>query len=134
MNNYISLNNLLNLQFINSQIIFCIINDKFIEKNNFNRIPYAVVRKLLYSMETKQFICANSKNIKPYIITINGYVYNPNLDISILGLNSISSIKEIINLTKIMNIKIDILIKLQDDVFINYNNFSKNINEHIKIL
>lgn len=134
MNNYISLNNLLNLQFINSQIIFCIINDKFIEKNNFNRIPYAVVRKLLYSMETKQFICANSKNIKPYIITINGYVYNHNLDISILGLNSISSIKEIINLTKIMNIKIDILIKLQDDVFINYNNFSKNINEHIKIL
>lgn len=134
MNNYISLNNLLNLQFINSQIICCIINDKFIEKNNFNRVPYAVVRKLLYSMETKQFICANSKNIKPYIITINGYVYNHNLDISILGLNSISSIKEIINLTKIMNIKIDILIKLQDDVFINYNNFSKNINEHIKIL
>jgi hypothetical protein len=55
-----------------------------------------------------------------------GYIFYPELNLSIQGKDANGTLKEIINLVKINNYKFDIYIRLETNELINYS-FVKNL-------
>jgi hypothetical protein len=102
--------------FQKSEIIFCSINNKKIELNK-----YRSICKYIYEyINNKDLIIENTLlNTKSGKYTLDGYSYFEKLDFSLQGCDANKSIKEIIHMCKLSNIKIKLKIKLENNKIIN---------------
>ena len=123
--NYISLEELLLKSLSNSRIINCIIKDN--EDEIICNSPNSYFRILIdiYKSLSASFILQNTTfNIK---LTnengIRGYIWCPEINMSVQGKDAKGTLKEIIKMINVNNYKIDIQIKLLNDEIINYKNF-----------
>lgn len=109
-----------------SNIIKTIImnNEELISnKNKYNSILIDIYK----SMPTQKIVQNTNMNIK--LTNENGkkgYIFYPELNLSIQGKDANGTLKEIINLVKINNYKFDIYIRLETNELINYS-FFKNV-------
>ena len=109
-----------------SNIIKTIImnNEELISnKNKYNSILIDIYK----SMPTQKILQNTNMNIK--LTDENGkkgYIFYPELNLSIQGKDANGTLKEIINLVKINNYKFDIYIRLETNELINYS-FVKNL-------
>ena len=124
--NYISLEELLLTSLSNSRIINCIIKDN--EDEIICNSPNSYFRILIdiYKSLPASFILQNTTfNIK---LTnengIRGYIWCPEINMSVQGKCSKETLKEIIKMINVNNYKIDIQIKLINNEIINYKNFT----------
>jgi hypothetical protein len=106
-----------------SNIIKTIImnNEELISnKNKYNSILIDIYK----SMPTQKIVQNTNMNIK--LTNENGkkgYIFYPELNLSIQGKDANGTLKEIINLVKINNYKFDIYIRLETNELINYSFF-----------
>jgi len=126
--NYISESDLLSIDLRHSQINYCIIKDKDnnILLNNSNVISY--LRNLidLYKNITTSVILQNTSfniSLQKEDDKNKGYVWYPEIRLSIQGKDARGTIREIINMVRINEYKIDISINLSNGEIIYYKNF-----------
>ena len=121
--NYISLDELLDLNLANSKINYCIITD--IDKDIIsNSNKYFRILIDIYKSLSASFILQNTTfNIK---LTndngIKGYIWCPEINMSVQRKDSNETLKEIIKMINLNNYKIDIEIVLADGTKYNYKN------------
>ena len=113
----------LNYDFTSSKLLECSINNK---KQPYNR--YRTLLNEIYNyIDDKNFIFENTtmKKIKGYY-TDKGFTYYNNFDFSIQGADSNNTIKEIINIHKMVNKKLNkkidvkMIIELKDKNKVEY--------------
>ena len=123
--NYISEEELLLKSLSNSIIINCIIKDN--DDEIICNSPKSYFRVLIdiYKSLPASFILQNTTfNIKLTNENGNkGYIWCPEINMSVQGKCSKGTLKEIIKMINVNNYKIDIQIKLINDEIINYKNF-----------
>jgi len=117
--NYISESDLLSIDLRHSQIKYCIIKDKDnnILLNNSNVISY--LRNLIDLYRNTSFNISLQKEDDKN----KGYVWYPEIRLSIQGKDARGTIREIINMVRINEYKIDISINLSNGEIIYYKNF-----------
>jgi hypothetical protein len=117
--NYISESDLLSIDLRHSQINYCIIKDKDnnILLNNSNVISY--LRNLIDLYRNTSFNISLQKEDGGN----KGYVWYPEIRLSIQGKDARGTIREIINMVRINEYKIDISINLSNGEIIYYKNF-----------
>jgi len=110
----------------NSSIIYCIIKDN----DNFIEIPanYPHIRCLinLYTKFPKSFILSKTKlkvSLKKENYNNIGFIYYPEIEMSIDDKDTNESLKEIMNMIRINNFKIELGIVLSNGDNIYYKNF-----------
>ena len=122
--NYISLDELLDLNLTNSRINYCIITDIDEEIiSNSNR--YFRILIDIYKSLSASFILQNTTfNIKLTNEDGNkGYKWCPEINMSVQRKDSNGTLKEIIKMITLNNYKIDIEIELADGTKNNYKNY-----------
>lgn len=123
--NYISLDELLNIDLSYSKIIYCSIN----ENENENEIisssnNYSSILIDIYKSLPASFILQNTTfNIKLINEKGNkGYIWYPEINMSVQRKEANLTMKEIIKMINLNNYKINIKIKLSNDESINFKN------------
>ena len=102
-----------------SIILECKINNDILDKHNYNK--YKKILLFLYSKTNRQTIIDKTTlNISTDKLHSKGFEYHDNLQLSIQGVESKRTLKEIINFIKILNYKMEIKIKLKDDKIIKF--------------
>ena len=126
--NYISLDELLELNLSNSKINYCIITD-IDEEIISNSNKYFRILIDIYKSLSASFILQNTTfNIKLTNEAGNrGYNWCPEINMSVQGKNSNGTLKEIIKLITLNNYKIDIEIELADGTKNNYKNIKNDL-------
>jgi len=118
--NYITEDELYNKNINASKINYCIITD---DDNNSNH--YSTILLDIYKSMSASIILQNTTfNIK--LTNENGkcgYIWKPEINMSIQGKDAPGTLKEIINMVKLNNYKIHITIKLINGDIIDYKNF-----------
>jgi hypothetical protein len=117
----LSKNEFIKVKFANSKIENCIIkniNDEIISNNNKKFIRILI--DILKTMDIEQISQKTSFCIKLYKYTLEGYVWYPDLNLSIQYKDACSTLKEIIKLVDINNFLIYIKIKLDTGDVIQY--------------
>lgn len=126
--NYITENDLLSRNLRHSHINYCIIKDKDdnIILNNYNEISYIKNLIDLYRNITTSIILQNTTfniSLRQDYGKNKGYVWYPEIRLSIQNKDAIGTLREIINMIRINKYKIDIRINLSNGEIINYRNF-----------
>lgn len=102
-----------------SSILECKINNDILDKKIYNK--YKKILIYLYSKIDKQTIIDKTTlNISTDKLHSKGFEYYDILQLSIQGVESKRTLKEIINFIKILNYKMEIKIKLKDDTLIKF--------------
>ncbi len=102
-----------------SIILECKINNNILDKKIYNK--YKKILLFLYSKTTRQIIIDKTTlNISTDKLHNKGFEYYDTLQLSIQGVDSKRTLKEIINFIKILNYKMEIKIKLKDDTIIKF--------------
>ena len=115
---YISKDNLFELELTHSKPITCIINQTNIKNENLN---YKTILILLYNMIPKNEILQKTIfNIKKYKYNEQGYKWYSDLGISIQNKDSKTTLKEILNLCEFKKFNIYIQIELKTNEKIKY--------------
>jgi hypothetical protein len=104
--------------FTGSKVISCYINNEVININNFRGIVFEI-----YKLFDKEFLlnncivkCVDGK------ATDKHYKYIPDLDLSFIGVNTNTSIREIVHLTKLTGTEIKLEIELENKKIVIYEN------------
>ena len=123
--NYITLDELLDKNLTNSKINYCIITDADADNEVIsNSIKYCKILIDIYKYLPASFILQNTTfNIKLTNENGNrGYIWCPEINMSVQNKNSNETFKEIIKMITLNNYKIDIGIELSNNTKINYKN------------
>ena len=111
----------LSSSFTKSEIIYCSIKNR--NKVITEKIKYqAIIVEIWKSMLLQDVLKHTTYNIKTSKEEKRNYMFNKDMQIYFQSKDSNGAIKEIINLVKINNFKINIQIKLQNGEIINYRN------------
>jgi hypothetical protein len=114
---YLDETELFQYNFTGSKIVWCKLNDDLYETPK-----YAFIIKILCQMMTlyaRWQYTYYTRNIKAGVINERGFKYNKKLRVSFRGVDANHALHEIINITKLMNYKIELEILLKTGEIIN---------------
>lgn len=123
--NYITLNELLDIDLTNSKINYCIITDEKEEEiiSQTSKKYHRILIDIYISLPASFILPNTTFNIKLTNENGNkGYIWHPELNMSIQRKDSNGTIKEIIKMISKNNYNIDIEIELSNGKKINYKN------------
>ena len=113
-------NNIFNNDFKNSKIINC-----FVENKELDIIKYKpLLENIYFYINNREIIKDNTiLNIEDGCLTDKGFKFIEELNFSVQGADSNKTLKEIVNISNICNIKLKFNIKLENDKIVEYTNY-----------